>query len=167
VGNDLLVVVVVFVLTVAIMEGVAWTMHRYLMHGPLWFIHQSHHVHSDGWLELNDLYGLLFAGASIALIHFGVLGNPIMLGAGIGLLGYGLIYFLLHDVLVHKRIPHKFVPKDGYLARVVQAHHLHHATRGRDGAVSFGFVFAPRPDRLRRMLSDIRRAGAVGEQAGS
>lgn len=160
--NDLLVVSLVCLVTIAVMEGVAWAMHRYLMHGPLWFIHRSHHERRTGWFELNDAYGLLFALASIACIHFGQEGRPVMLGIGLGLLGYGCVYFLLHDVLVHRRVPHRFTPQDGYLARVVQAHHLHHATRGRDGCVSFGFIYAPRPEHLRRMLAEIRRQAKDG-----
>ncbi len=111
---------------------------------------------------MNDAYGMVFALASIACIHFGQDNKPVMLGIGLGLLGYGCVYFLLHDVLVLRRIPHRFTPKGGYLARVVQAHHLHHATRGREGCVSFGFIYAPRPDNLRRMLAEIRRQAKEG-----
>ena len=25
------------------MEGVAWTTHKYVMHGSLWSLHESHH----------------------------------------------------------------------------------------------------------------------------
>ena len=30
------------------MELVAWVTHRYLMHGPLWFLHASHHRPREG-----------------------------------------------------------------------------------------------------------------------
>jgi beta-carotene 3-hydroxylase len=45
--------------------------------------------------------------------------------------------------LVHQRLPFVKAPRRGYLKRLVQAHRLHHATRGREGAVSFGFLYAP------------------------
>jgi beta-carotene 3-hydroxylase len=45
---------------VAAMEAVAYAVHRWIMHGPGWFLHKSHHEPS-GPLEANDLYGLIFA----------------------------------------------------------------------------------------------------------
>ena len=151
--NHLMLVTMSCGAMILVMEGVAWTLHRYVMHGPLWFIHQSHHVKSDSWLELNDVFGTVFAAASMVLLHLGRADAPILFGMGLGLMGYGIIYFMLHDVLVHRRIAHGSTPAEGYLARIVQAHHLHHVTRGRDGAVSFGFIFAPSPTRLRCMLA--------------
>ena len=56
-----------------------------------------------------------------------------LLWAGLGMAGYGLVYFLVHDVLVHRRVAHGFVPRNGYLRRIYQAHRLHHATHGKDG----------------------------------
>ena len=60
------------------------------------------------------------------------------------MLGYGIIYTLVHDGLVHQRW-FRWVPKRGYARRLVQAHKLHHATIGKQGGVSFGFVFARDP----------------------
>ena len=161
--NEIAQAVVACLVMIAFMEGVAWVMHRYLMHGPLWFIHRSHHVKSEGWFEVNDAFGIVFAVASMILLHLGRDGAPVLFGMGLGLMGYGIIYFMLHDVLVHRRIPHRFTPTEGYLARIVQAHHLHHVTHDRDGAVSFGFVMAPSPDRLRKMLA----ARKAAEQAAT
>ena len=158
--NDLVLATLACLAMILFMEGVAWTMHRYLMHGPLWFIHRTHHVPSKSWLELNDVFGTVFAAASMVLLHLGRDDAPILFGMGLGLMGYGLIYFMLHDVLVHRRLPHRFTPSGGYLDRIVQAHHLHHVTRERDGAVSFGFIFAPSPTRLRRMLAARKAADA-------
>ena len=69
--------VLLFVLTVCVMEWVAWAMHRYLMHGPLWFIHRSHHEPQDGWFELNDTFGLFFSSLSMVMIYFGLRGYPV------------------------------------------------------------------------------------------
>jgi beta-carotene 3-hydroxylase len=44
------------------------------------------------------------------------------------------------------------VPRSGYLRRVYQAHRLHHALETKEGAVSFGFVYAPPPERLKAEL---------------
>lgn len=142
-------VVIAFIL---LMEGVAWLAHRYVMHGFLWSLHKSHHEPREGAFEKNDWFAVFFAIPSMILIYIGVQGFAPALAAGIGIFGYGLIYFLFHDVLVHRRLDFGLRPKKGYLARVVQAHRLHHAVESKDGCVSFGFIFAPSPQHLKRMM---------------
>jgi beta-carotene 3-hydroxylase len=149
---------------VAAMEAVAYAVHRWIMHGPGWFLHKSHHEPS-GPLEANDLYGLIFAIPSVLLIFGGMnLGWPAWTAwVGGGIAAYGLIYFGFHDVIVHKRLPHRFVPRSTYLKRIVQAHRLHHAVNSREGAVSFGFIWAPRPEQLKARL-DKQRVRAPAER---
>jgi len=37
------------------MEIISWILHKYLFHGPLWFIHKTHHARTlHSTLELND-----------------------------------------------------------------------------------------------------------------
>ncbi|WP_375202394.1 sterol desaturase family protein [Hyphococcus sp.] len=142
-------IVIAFIL---LMEGVAWLTHRYVMHGFLWSLHKSHHEPRMGAFEKNDWFAVIFSVPSIALIYIGVNGWPAALAAGIGILGYGLIYFFFHDILVHRRMDFGLRPKKGYLARVVQAHRLHHAVESKEGCVSFGFIFAPSPQHLKQMM---------------
>ena len=149
----------IFLVTVVSMEGIAWVMHRYLMHGPLWFIHKSHHQPREGWFETNDLFGLFFTPVSMALIYFGLRGYPPLLGIGAGMAGYGMIYFFLHDVLVHRRVRLPITPKHGYLKRVYTAHHLHHATHERDGAVSFGFAYVEPVEKIRARMAAMQANG--------
>ena len=143
--------------TVLVMEAVAYAVHRWIMHGPGWFLHKSHHA-TRGKLEANDLYGLIFAVPTVLLIYGGSnLGWPewaAWVGSGIAV--YGIIYFGFHDVIVHKRLPHRLVPRSGYMKRIVQSHRLHHAVESRDGAVSFGFIWAPPPERLKSQLEKAR-----------
>jgi beta-carotene 3-hydroxylase len=139
-----------------VMEVVAWTSHKYIMHGCLWCLHRSHHESQMGLFERNDWFAVFFAIPSVFLIYIGVNHVPLALASGIGILAYGIVYFLFHDVLVHRRIDLGIRPKRGYLARVVQAHRLHHAVASKDGCVSFGFVFAPSPNRLKEMLRESR-----------
>jgi beta-carotene 3-hydroxylase len=105
------------------------------------------------------------------------LGSPLVLGGsawppatwiGIGILAYGIVYTLVHDGLVHQRY-FKWVPRSGYAKRLVQAHKLHHATIGKEGGVSFGFVFAGDPARLKAELRRQREAGeaVVRESVGA
>ncbi len=64
--------VLLFFLTIAAMEGVAYVAHRWVMHGFGWFLHESHHRARDGNWELNDLYAVIFAVPSIVLLAGGV-----------------------------------------------------------------------------------------------
>lgn len=152
--------------TVVAMEGVAWASHRYVMHGWLWSWHRDHHEpHADFW-ERNDRFALVGAAISIGFFAAGsslVLGPrawPPATAIGLGVMLYGAIYTLVHDGLVHQRW-FRWVPKRGYAKRLVQAHKLHHASLGKEGGVSFGFVFAPRPETLKRKLAEQARDGRV------
>lgn len=141
--------------TVVAMEGVAYVAHRWVMHGPGWFLHASHHRPRRGIFEANDLYALLFAIPSILLllggVHLGWGGWAIWVGTGIA--AYGAIYFGFHDVIVHRRIGHRYVPRSAYMKRIVQAHRLHHATETKHGSVSFGFLWAPNANDLKAELA--------------
>ena len=151
----------VFLATVVGMEGFAYAAHRWLMHGPGWFLHESHHRPRAGNWELNDLYAVIFAVPSIALLYGGVhLGWgswAIWMGAGIA--AYGAIYFGFHDVIVHKRLNHRYVPRSNYMKRIVQAHRLHPAVETKEGTVSSGFLYAPPPEALKAELKRRERAG--------
>ncbi len=167
---DALKFISVLVGFVLVMEVVAWVTHKYVMHGWLWSWHKSHHEPRTGVFELNDLFGVVFSLPSIALIYIGASSNNAMaLAAGLGILGYGLIYFFYHDILVHRRIDLGFRPKKGYFARIVQAHRLHHAVETKEDCVSFGFIFAPSPQRLKKMLAATDRAAmrAARGQSGA
>jgi beta-carotene 3-hydroxylase len=149
--------------TVIAMEAVAYAVHRWIMHGPGWFLHKSHHSPTAP-LEANDLYSLIFALPSVLLIYGGLnRGWPDWTTwVGWGVAVYGLIYFGFHDVIVHKRLPHRLVPRSRYLKRIVQAHRLHHAVDTREGAVSFGFIWAPAPERLKERLDKERLRAPAG-----
>ena len=128
------------------MEAVAYLMHRHLMHGPLWFLHRSHHRPRRTLLEWNDLFGVFFAAPSMVLIHLGTHGHPFALAVGLGMTAYGAAYFGFHDVIVHRRVRTRYVPCHPYLKRIVRAHLVHHRTLTRDGAISFGFLYAREPE---------------------
>jgi beta-carotene 3-hydroxylase len=147
----MLVNAAILVGTVLLMEVVAWAVHKYIMHGPGWGWHRSHHVEHEGTLEKNDLYAVLFAGFAVVLVIFSSGQGPLY-WVGIGMSVYGALYFFVHDGLVHQRWPFRYVPRNGYLKRLVQAHRLHHAVEGREGGVSFGFLYAPPVRRLKEEL---------------
>ena len=140
------------------MEGFAWIAHRYVMHGWGWGWHRSHHEPRRGRVEKNDAFSLF--GVGIALGLFGIAGAldmPSLRAAAFGVTAYGVVYWLVHDGLVHQRWPWRWTPRGGYLRRLVQAHRLHHAVRTRDGALSFGFLLVPDPKRLAERLKARRK----------
>lgn len=145
----------IVVLTVVLMEVFSIVAHKYVMHGFGWGWHRSHHEpHGPhrGWFEKNDLYAVVFAGVAIALIWFGTEGAWPLQWIGAGMTAYGALYFVAHDGLVHQRWPFRYTPKRGYLKRLYQAHRMHHAVEGKDGAVSFGFLYAPPVHQLKQAL---------------
>ena len=164
--------ILLFLATILAMEGVAYAAHRWIMHGPGWFLHASHHRERVGRFEANDLYAVLFAMPSILLlygaVHLGWGDWAIWVGAGIA--GYGAIYFGFHDVIVHRRLDHRYRPRSAYMKRIIQAHRLHHVITGKHGSVSFGFLYAPRPEILKARLAragarSLRRPKATADQA--
>lgn len=178
----MLIDMLIVLATVVAMEFVAWASHKYLMHGPGWGWHASHHSPRNatgaaagglrdplddsepavpaagrfGWFEKNDLFAVVQAGIAIALIYAGNHGAWPLQWVGAGMTAYGALYFVAHDGLVHGRWPLRMVPRSGYLKRLYQAHRLHHAVDGKDDCVSFGFLWAPSPQRLKQELAAIR-----------
>jgi beta-carotene 3-hydroxylase len=134
------------------MEILAHLTHKYLMHGPGWGWHRSHHEPHESILEKNDIYAVLFALVALGFILFSEAVSGPLYWVGLGMTGYGLLYFVVHDGLVHGRWPFRVVPKNPYLKRLVQAHRLHHAVEGREDCVSFGFLYAPPVRNLKQEL---------------
>jgi beta-carotene 3-hydroxylase len=163
---DILVPILIIIATILGMEVVAWSSHKYIMHGFGWAWHRDHHEPHDKMFEKNDLFGVVGAIMSMSMFAFGswvVMGDNAWIPAnwiGLGILGYGIIYTLIHDGLVHQRY-FKWVPKKGYAKRLVQAHKLHHATIGKEGGVSFGFLFAGDPAKLKAELKRQRDEGVA------
>ncbi|MBO9636754.1 MAG: sterol desaturase family protein [Siphonobacter aquaeclarae] len=130
--------------TFLLMEGVAWSTHKYIMHGWLWSWHEDHHRPHKGFFEKNDYFALVFSAIAILLIIAGANGRPALLWAGVGVTGYGLFYFVFHDVIVHRRIKIRFVARSRYMKRIMRAHYIHHKVHTKEGAQAFGFLYAPK-----------------------
>jgi beta-carotene 3-hydroxylase len=126
------------------MELSGWFIHRFLMHGPLWKIHKTHHRKNEGIFELNDLFSLFFGSVAIVLIIMGLENLDYRFWMGIGISFYGLCYFILHDVLIHRRMKWLDRPKNKFLKGIFKAHQAHHATNKKEGAVSFGLFIVPK-----------------------
>lgn len=152
--------IAIVVVVVALMEFVAWASHKYIMHGWGWGWHRDHHEPHDNVLEKNDLFAIVGATVAISLFTIGYYYSLALWWAAVGVTVYGVIYTFVHDGLVHQRY-FRWVPKRGYAKRLVQAHKLHHATVGKEGGVSFGFVVARDPAKLKAELKVQREAGVA------
>jgi len=131
----------IMLLTFVAMEGVAWVMHKYVLHGFLWFLHKSHHVPHKHALERNDLFFTFYG--SLAMLCFISGGRLFWVGAGSSL--YGVTYFVIHDVLIHRRLKVFGKTSNVYLKALNMAHKVHHKTQGKHGSESFGMLWvAPR-----------------------
>ena len=121
-------------------EVFATLIHKYLMHGPLWFIHESHH-RPKGRFELNDLFAVLFGGIGVWLLVSGSLAafdSRFWMGLGISV--YGGVYFYLHDVLVHRRAGKAKTPEWAYIKALRHAHRMHHKHVNKLPSESYGLL---------------------------
>lgn len=134
------------------MEIFAWAIHKYVMHGAGWGWHESHHKETEGPFETNDLYAVCFSIIAAGLFIAGSLWSETLWFIALGLTIYGLLYAFVHDGLVHQRWPFFVKTRGRYMKRLVQAHRLHHAVHTRDGAVSFGFLWAEDVRKLKAKL---------------
>lgn len=127
-----------------LMELFGWAIHKYIMHGPLWSVHKTHHQPSKTFFELNDLFSLLFGGIAVVLIFLGVETLDYRFWIGIGISVYGMLYFFLHDMMIHRRLKWIEKPKSWILKGVFKAHQAHHRTNKKEDAVSFGLFMVPK-----------------------
>lgn len=134
------------------MEIFAWVIHKYVMHGPGWGWHESHHTDTDGLFEKNDLYAVVFSFIAAGFFIIGSMGVTWLWYVGLGLTFYGILYGIVHDGLVHRRLPFPRKARGRYLKRLVQAHRLHHAAHTKEGCVSFGFIWAEDIQKLKAEL---------------
>jgi beta-carotene 3-hydroxylase len=127
--------------TLAGMEALSWFIHKYLFHGPLWFIHKTHHQHRSGWFELNDVFSLLFGATSMYLIWEGKANLDFKFWVGIGISIYGIIYFIFHDWFIHNRLK-SFKTDNSYLLGIRRAHKIHHKSTEKNPSEEFGLLLA-------------------------
>jgi beta-carotene 3-hydroxylase len=148
----------------AAMELWAAFLHGRVWHHALWRVHRSHHARRVGRFESNDILSSLHAPIAIALILYGCLGAPgvlreIAFGAGLGMTLFGFAYVIVHDGLVHGRLPVSGLAKIPYFARIREAHLEHHA-RGRE---PFGLFLGPREIARAARATEHERAPSRGQ----
>lgn len=125
------------------LEVFSYVVHRWLFHGVLWRVHQTHHNPRKEFFELNDLFSLIFAAVSVSLMVFAEkpLFESVSFPVGLGIAIYGAVYFITHDLFTHRRfLP--FNSQNKLLLTIRAAHQRHHQTTAKRGIEPFGlFVF--------------------------
>ena len=137
--------IVVFLSTFFFMEFMAWFTHKYIMHGFLWNLHKDHHKKDhDSWFERNDFFFVFYAIVSIICFYLWSyesiwIGLPI----GLGILVYGIAYFIVHDIFIHQRFKLFRNANNWYAKGVRRAHKIHHKHLGKDKGENFGMLVVP------------------------
>ncbi len=127
------------------MEPLTWLIHKYVMHGFLWILHRDHHDHStDGPMEQNDWFFVIFAIPAILLIFSGIdndWDSKFYIGLGITL--YGMAYFFVHDIFIHQRVKIFRSTDSTYFLGIRRAHKQHHKHTNKEDGECFGFLWVP------------------------
>lgn len=143
-GMQILLYAFVTIATFFFMEFVAWAAHKYLMHGMLWDWHEDHHRphhKKDGFFEKNDRFFLVFAiPSALSYIIGSATPHFWLFFVGVGISIYGLIYFLIHDVYIHRRFKWFKQLDSPYSRAILRAHGSHHAKQTKEECESFGLL---------------------------
>jgi beta-carotene 3-hydroxylase len=126
------------------MEAVAWSTHKYIMHGLLWNIHRDHHHRDhDHFLERNDLFFLFFSTPGIVCLYFGIDGFSPLFFIGLGITIYGFAYFFVHDIFIHQRFKIFRNSNTVYFKALRRAHKMHHKHIDKEDGECFGMLWVP------------------------
>ena len=131
--------------TFLLMEGITWCTHKFVMHGFLWYLHKDHHVvNKDNKFQKNDFFFLIFAIPSMILIFIGYEYDNLCLFIGLGIALYGFGYFIVHEIIIHQRLPFLKKSNNAYVRSIRMAHKIHHKNLGKYGGTSFGMLIVSR-----------------------
>jgi beta-carotene 3-hydroxylase len=145
--------------TIVAMEGVSYASHRWLMHGPAFGWHRSHHAPPQGRWEKNDRFPVTFSLLGIGAFAAAAVrpGLRPLRWIGGGATAYGAAYLLVHEVVIHARVL-RHRPRSSYLRWLRDRHRIHHLYGGEPYGMLLPFV----PRSLREQAE--RDAGEVLER---
>ena len=130
-------IVLIIASTFVCVELLSVMMHKFIFHGPLWGIHETHHLPSKSAFELNDVFSTFFAGLAVFLFCFDSMN---LKAVAMGITLYGCIYFFVHDVITHRRF-FSYQTKNIFLGKIRDAHRKHHQKVTKDGQGPYGLFF--------------------------
>lgn len=136
--------ILISITTFFVMEFMAWSTHRFVMHGFMWYFHADHHTPHNKIFERNDVFFLIYAIPSWLCIMLGMMNaSTISVAIGFGILLYGIAYFLVHDVLIHRRFKWFDNTDNWYFRALRKAHKVHHKNQGKEEGQCFGMLWVP------------------------
>jgi len=137
--------ILIFIGTFMFMEFMAWFTHKYVMHGFLWHLHKDHHKKDhESWFERNDVFFLFYAIVSMICFYLWSYESVwFTLPIGLGILAYGIAYFVVHDIFIHQRFKMFRNANNWYAKGVRRAHKIHHKHLGKDKGENFGMLIVP------------------------
>lgn len=137
--------ILIFLGTFFIMEFNAWFTHKYIMHGFLWSLHKDHHHKDhDSWFERNDAFFIFYAVVSMVCFYLWNYEDIwYTLPIGLGILFYGIAYFVVHDIFIHQRFKWLRNIDNKYARGVRRAHKIHHKHLGKKDSENFGMLIVP------------------------
>lgn len=146
----------VVVASFAAMEVVSYAAHRWVMHGFGMAWHGSHHRPPTGTFERNDLFPLCFSAVGFGLFLAAAVlpGSGWLWWVGVGVTLYGLVYLVVHDIVIHHRLG-RWEHSVRFLAWLRESHRIHH----RFGGEPYGMVVPVVPRELRARMAASPDAG--------
>jgi beta-carotene 3-hydroxylase len=148
--------IALLVLSYFLMEFIAWSNHKYVMHGFLWKWHKDHHINDQkkvaleglkfSRFEKNDLFFLIYAIPAILLMFIGfAFSYSTLVFIAVGITLYGFTYFLVHDIIIHQRIKIPFLCRNqnAFTKAIIKAHLAHHRPKTSDDFRNFGLLIFP------------------------
>ncbi len=135
----------IFFGTFFIMEFNAWFTHKYIMHGFLWNFHRDHHNKDhDSWFECNDAFFIFYAIISMTYFYlWSYEGVWFTLPIELGILMYGMVYFIVHDIFIHQRFKWLRNVDNKYARGLRRAHKIHHKHLRKEKGENFGMLMVP------------------------
>ncbi len=138
--------IIIVLLTFFIMEGITWMTHKYVMHGFLWIWHYDHHnKNPKSFFEKNDYFFIVFAVISMSFFFIGTFVAQFwfLFFIGMGILTYGMAYFVVHEIVIHQRFRLFTHSNNFYVKAIRRAHKNHHKHLGKEDGECFGMLWVP------------------------
>lgn len=136
--------ILILIATFFLTEFAAWSAHKFLMHGVMWYFHKDHHQGEPGFFERNDVFFLIFAVPSWLGIMLGLMYQQYaFVWMGFGIMAYGFTYFILHDVFIHRRFKWIREINTPYFLAIRRAHKMHHKHINKEHGECFGLLIVP------------------------
>ena len=106
--------------------------------------HRSHHLPPERRFERNDLFPVCFSVGGIAAFALAIVSERLIVlrWIGLGMTIYGAAYLLVHDLVIHHRLPVRR-PAWRYFRWLRESHRIHHLYGGEPYGMLLPVV--PRP----------------------